>query len=230
MSDAPKVPLRFAVIGDVEPKPDPVFANFRKTIEIINRLNRAAPIAFTAGVGDLAHGGKVEQYEAATQILKDLETPFYTIMGNEEWSGGGERYLAYAARWNDDPAAIPGDSFVKVFPTGAVWAPQVVFLFATAKAGGITFDEAEIAWIEERLDLFPRARVFLFTHAPMPGLFPEAGERTMRNNLFQRVVARPGVAAVFSGHTHMDLDDATTHAVDRFGVRRLRRSRLRVKR
>lgn len=216
-----KVKLRFAVIGDVEPKPDPVFENFRRTVEIINELHRAAPIAFTAGIGDLAHGGKVEQYEAATQILKGLETPFYTIMGNEELSGGGERYFAYAAQWNDDPEEIPGHSFVKGFPTGADAAPELLFLFATAQAGGITYDEAEIAWIEGRLNQFPEAKAFLFTHAPMRGLFPEAGERTMKNDLFQRVVARPNVTAVFSGHTHMDLDEATSHVTDRYGVRHI---------
>lgn len=40
----------------------------------------------------------------------------------------------------------------------------------------------------------------------------------MRNQLFERVTRRPNVVAVFSGHTHFDLDVTTSWVRDAHGV------------
>ncbi len=224
--------LRFAVLGDVEPKPEPIFDNFRKAVHAVNQLaedpgidgrhgiddlggldgfGSIGGIDFTVCIGDLAHKGKTEQYEIVTDILAGLKTPVYAIMGNEELCQSVDRFLEYAARWNDGVDGLPGISYVK---EGAGYT----FVFATAVNDGRTFTTEEIAWIERQVDQRSDSPVILFTHAPAPGLFPVPAERAMANELFERVTARPNVIAVFSGHIHLDLDAAASYAQDAHGV------------
>ena len=210
-TQVPISPVRFAVIGDVEPKPDPVFDNFERCVRAINRLHSAGGAAFTAGIGDLVHAGKMEQYEVATRILRTLKTPFYPIVGNEELCEGAERFLSFAREWNADPGEIPGVSYTKE-------VGGVRFIFASAMDRGKTFTEAEVEWIMREVEREPARPVIVFTHAPMAGVFPDAGERTMKNALLDRVVAHERVRAVFSGHVHMDLDSTTTYVCDAHGV------------
>ncbi|HHW09367.1 MAG TPA: hypothetical protein GXX29_05285 [Firmicutes bacterium] len=207
----PAAICRFALLGDVEPKPDPVFLWFDRAIALINRLNEAEKIDFTACVGDMIHGGKLIQYQGATAILKKLVTPFYTIMGNEELNEGRELYLTYAAQWNDDPGEIPDISYVKEYG-------GIRFVFATAEDRGKTFSQAEADWIAEQLRSAPQMPVMLFTHASIAGIFPEAGPRAQKNDLLKDILRLPNLTAVFTGHTHLNLDQATTFVLDEHGL------------
>jgi len=140
----PTARVRFAVIGDVEPKDEGTFSNLRKAVAIINELSRDGSLAFTASIGDIAHRGSVIQYETATGILSGLASPFYAIMGNEELMEGVEpvrRFLDYASRWNREADAIPATSYVKEHG-------GIAFIFATALEDGTTFSDGEIAWLE----------------------------------------------------------------------------------
>lgn len=125
MPTTDSVAVRFAVLGDVEPKPDPVFDNFRKAVEAVNRLAENTRLDFTVCIGDLAHQGKEAQYEIVSEILAGLHTPVYAIMGNEELSESAERFLKFSARWNRGSDAIPAISYVKE-------RAGVAFVFATA--------------------------------------------------------------------------------------------------
>jgi Icc protein len=166
----PKCLCRFALLGDVEPKPDPVFTWFERAIALINRLTAMEKIDFTACVGDIIHAGKLIQYQEATAIIKKLATPFFTIMGNEELNEGRERFMEFAAQWNQNPGAIPDISYVKEFG-------GIRFVFATAEDRGKTFTEAETLWIEEQFRSAPDIPGMLFIHASIPGIFPDAEVR-----------------------------------------------------
>ncbi|MGI6083672.1 MAG: metallophosphoesterase family protein [Limnochordia bacterium] len=123
--------VTFAVIGDCEPKPNPVFIELDKSVRAINELKDELGIRFTASVGDLAHKGSVEQYEALTACLENLQTPFYAIMGNEELMGGTERFFRYVARWNTNPRTIPAGRYV-------FQQSGCLLVFASAEDGGVT--------------------------------------------------------------------------------------------
>jgi Icc protein len=203
--------VQFAVVGDVEPKKDVSFANFRKTVACINRMAENRAFAFTASVGDICHQGSLYQYETATETLNDLSCPFYAIMGNEELMEGEERFLSFAARWNKEEGVIPGTFYAKFYA-------GILFVFATAHQDGRTFTSEELSQIEECIDAHSDYPVMLFTHAPALGIFPEAGRRTMENNTFDAVLRRENVRVVFSGHTHMDLDVANGAVKDAYNV------------
>jgi len=203
--------IQFAVIGDVEPKGDTSFSNLRKTVTCINQMATHGSISFTASVGDICHRGSIAQYETASELLSDLSCPFYAIMGNEELMESKERFLSYASRWNKDQSEIPDTSYVKCYA-------GIVFIFVTAHQGGKTFSDEEITWLEECIDAHPENPIMIFTHAPMPGLFPEAKGRTMEDDKFNAILRRQNVHIVFSGHTHFDLDTVNSAVKDTYGV------------
>jgi len=198
--------LRFALLGDVEPKPDPVFPHFQKAVGAINALHAAEPFDFVASIGDITHQGTVAQYEEATRLIGRLDAPFVAIMGNEEILGGKERFLDYAARWNN-----PGLHFTKDFgPCSCV--------FATAGVDGVRFSDADLDWLAAQLRAHPGKPIALFTHAPAPGAFPAAGGREIPNERFAEILRSPGLRLHFSGHTHMNPDAAVTHVLDGRGL------------
>ncbi|RQH02675.1 metallophosphoesterase family protein [Natrarchaeobius oligotrophus] len=199
---------RVPIVGDLEPKPDPVFDNFEKAVDAINRIDGDRPVDFVAGIGDVAHEGKRVQYEAATEILQGLEAPFYPILGNEELEESTDRFFEYAESWNDDPSAIPDISYVKT-------VNDVLFVFATATENGKDFDEQELEWIETQLKNHEELPAVLFVHAAPQNVFPEG--RTMLVDNFDRILSIPNVSAVFSGHSHMSVHETTTYARDDWG-------------
>lgn len=198
--------VRFAVLGDVEPKPDPVFPHFQKTIDAINKLHAVTPLDFVASIGDITHRGTVAQYDEATRLIRRLEAPLLGIMGNEEVRGGRERFLDYAARWNN-----PGLHFTKEFGPYAC-------VFATASVNGVRFNDEDLGWLAAEMGPRSGQRIALFTHAPAPGAFPVENGRAIPNERFVDILRSPGLRLHFSGHTHMDPDAVPTHVCDERGV------------
>src|SRR6056297_1133215 len=101
-ADTDPVLLRFAVLGDAEPKPEPRFPGVDAAVQDVNSIAARGRIDFVVGVGDLAHKGTVVQYENVTPLLQGLSRPFYPIMGNEEHNSTVARFLDYAKRWNPE--------------------------------------------------------------------------------------------------------------------------------
>jgi len=189
------VALRFAVLGDAEPKPDPVFPGVEAAVRDVNAMAETGRIDFVVGVGDLAHDGTVIQYENVTPVLQQLTRPFYPIMGNEEHNTTVERFLEYAGRWN---AEITSARYVQD-------RGSVVLVYASPDFGR-DFDDRGIDWMLDQVrDAAPKP-VFLVVHAAQAGVYPENPEKGVQNPRFAEIVAEPNVAAVISGDLHMDMD------------------------
>jgi Icc protein len=209
MKDAQRSGVRFAVIGDLEPKPTPDFENFRTTVDTVNQLNRTWPLDFVAGVGDIPHKGKKVQYEAVTEILRELRVPLYPILGNEELAADTSRFFEYADQWNDRPDTIRDTSYVKDHG-------EMRFVFATAERNGIDFTKDELDWIKTSLRTTDERPAVLFVHAPPKNVYSAGKEMTTTN--FDRILAVPNLTAVFSGHSHMNPDDVATEVKDEWGT------------
>ena len=202
-------PIRIAILGDAEPKPEPVFTHTAAAVEVINRLDERAPIAFVAGTGDIAHKGALAQYDAVSEHLGALRPPLLPILGNEELmaENGAERLLRYAAKWN---GGGPEDESGR----GLSYTRRVaghLFVFASAMDGGKELNDHQIDWIEAQLMQSPGLPAILFTHNAPPGLFRPGGAM-QRPALNERILAREDVVATFSGHLHMNLDEWPGHA------------------
>jgi hypothetical protein len=204
-----KVILRFAVLGDAEPKPLPKFPGLSAAVDDVNALAARQPVDFVVGVGDIAHDGTLIQYEAATLVLRRLAPPFFPIMGNEEFNDTEKRFLNYANRWNRGKGTIPGRRYVKDLGV-------LVMVFASPDFGR-DFNDDGIAWILAEVRKAAPRPVFLIVHSAQAGAYPENAKKGIAHPGFADVVAQPNITAVISGDLHMDMD-RVVHSKDIAGV------------
>lgn len=192
------VVLRFAVLGDAEPKPEPQFPNLAAAVDDVNKLAETQPVDFVAGVGDIAHKGTLVQYENATEVLERLTLPFYPIMGNEEHDSSVERYLEFANRWGQSKKAIDEPSYV-------IEHDSVALVFASPDFGR-DFNDQGIEWMLTQIRSLQPKPVLLIVHGAQTGVYPENADKGIAHPGFSEVVAQPNLAAVISGDLHMDMD------------------------
>ena len=190
--------LAFAVLGDAEPKPVAAFPHMSAAVEQVNRLSDKLDLDFVAGVGDIPHKGTLVQYKAATEVLEQLQLPFYTIMGNEEHGASVDRYLEYFAQWNDGKTDLRDTKYVLEFD-------PIALVFASADHGR-DFNHSGIAWILDRMEDLSGKPVLLFVHGAQTGVYPERADKGITHPGFADVIARENLAAVISGDLHMDMD------------------------
>jgi hypothetical protein len=192
------IALRFAVLGDAEPKPLAEFPNLAAAVADVNALAARERLDFVVGVGDIAHKGTLLQYEAATPVLQALSPAFFPIMGNEEFNETEERFLEFANRWNEGKAAFTSRRYVQD-------RGPVVLVYASPDFSRDFTDEG-IDWVLAQLGAASPKPVFLVVHGAQTGVFPENAEKGIANPRFAEVVAQPNLAAVISGDLHMDMD------------------------
>ncbi|MDP5137289.1 metallophosphoesterase [Rheinheimera baltica] len=190
--------LRFAVLGDAEPKPLAEFPHTAAAVADINRLAQQQQIHFVVGVGDIAHKGTLVQYENATPVLQQLTLPFYPIMGNEEHGSTVERFMQFANKWNDGKITLDAPSYVLEFD-------GVALVFASPDHGR-DFNNNGINWILNQLIRLAPKPVLLVVHGAQAGVYPEMAAKGITHSDFTRVIAQPNLAAVISGDLHMDMD------------------------
>lgn len=198
-SEGADVALRFALIGDAEPKPHAKFPGMAKAVDHINRLAEVQGIDFVAGIGDIPHRGTRVQYDAATAVLAELEKPFYPIMGNEEFGSTERRFLRYANRWGAEQPTIDAARYVVEHDT-------VALVFATPDRDGRDFTDDGLKWVEAQIEALAPKPVLLFVHGAPVGVFPAGGDKGIQNRRIESVLARDNLAAVFSGDLHMDIE------------------------
>ncbi|WP_273024783.1 metallophosphoesterase [Rheinheimera sp.] len=199
--DTTQTVLRFAVLGDAEPKPAPLFPNLAAAVADINTLTQQHKIDFVAGIGDIAHKGALIQYENVTPLLQQLTMPFYPIMGNEEHGSTVDRFMQYANSWNRGKITLSAPSYVLEFN-------DVALVFASPDHGR-DFNDSGIAWIMQQITQLQPKPVLLLVHSAQTGVYPENAEKGIRHQGFSNVLALSNLAAVISGDLHMDMDRVT---------------------
>ena len=193
--------LRIPFLGDAEPKPLAEFPNMDSAITRINELSKIQKIDFVIGVGDIAHKGTIEQYEAATPIIQKLEVPFYPIMGNEEHNSTVERYIQYAQKWNSN---ITETQYVLEFDS-------LVLIFASPDYSR-EFHDSTAIWIQKEIKRVAPKPVALIVHAAQKGVYHENPEKGVANPIFIKdVTQQKNLAMVISGDLHMDMN-RTVHS------------------
>lgn len=196
--DADDALLRFAVLGDAEPKPEPQFPNMAAAVADINQLAMQQRLDFVIGVGDIAHKGTLVQYENATPVLQQLSLPFYPIMGNEEHGSSVERFMQFANLWNQGKITLDAPSYVLEFDR--------VALVLASPDHGRDFNDSGIAWMLSQLQQLAPKPVLLVVHGAQAGVYPENADKGIHHPGFAEVIAQPNLTAVISGDLHMDMD------------------------
>jgi len=209
LASAAEPVLRFAILGDGEPKPKAEFPGLAAAVGHVNHLTDTLDLNFVIGVGDIAHKGTELQYEAATPVLQRLSLPFYPIMGNEEHGSTVERYMTYAQRWNEGKAEIPGPSYVMEFERLAV--------VMASPDEGRDFNDQGVAWVKQQIQQLNPKPVLLVVHSAPAGIFPENADKGIHHPGFAEVSAQPNLIAMISSDLHMDMD-RTEHSKQIDGV------------
>ncbi|CEA04884.1 hypothetical protein BN1049_01778 [Pseudomonas saudimassiliensis] len=212
LASAAEPVLRFAILGDAEPKPKAEFPGLAAAVGHVNHLTDTLDLDFVIGVGDIAHKGTELQYEAVTPVLQRLTLPFYPIMGNEEHGSSVERYLEYAQRWNQGKAEIAGPRYVMEFE-------QVALVMASPDEGRDFHDEG-VAWVKQQIQQLHPKPVLLVVHGAPAGTFPERADKGIHHPGFAEVSAQANLIAMISGDLHMDLE-RTEHSKQIDGVHHL---------
>ena len=189
--------LRFAVLGDAEPKPEAVFPGLQKAVTDVNAMAARMRVDFVVGVGDIAHKGTLLQYEDATKVLAQLERPFYPIMGNEEHGSTVERFLEFAGKWNGGRREFLAASYT-------VETTEFDLVFASPDYSR-DFNDSGIAWMKAELEKRALRPVILVVHGAQTGVYPENAEKGITHPGFAEIVAQPNLVAVISGDLHMDM-------------------------
>ena len=193
-----QVLLRFVVLGDAEPKPEPQFPNMIAAIDQVNSMANTSGFDFAVGVGDIAHKGTQIQYVNSTAALAQLKLPFYPIMGNEEHNSTVDRFLEYANRWGAPRPAMTQPSYV-------VETDHVALVMTSPDEGRELLDNG-INRTLAQLDAIAPKPAILVVHGAQLGVYPERADKGIANPDFAKVVARPNLVAVISGDLHMDMD------------------------
>lgn len=188
--------LRVAFIGDLEPKPCAEFPYASAAVEHINQLKANNAVDFVIGIGDVAHKGTELQYEEATKVLKKLNAPLYTIMGNEEHGSTVERYMEFAKQWNPHITS----------PNNVLNHEKVAFVLASPDFCR-DFNNKGAAKIAKQIEKLAPKPVILIVHSAQKGAYEEAAEKGIENTSFKStVLTQPNLVAVVSGDLHMDMD------------------------
>ncbi len=212
LTSAAEPVLRFAILGDAEPKPKAEFPGVSAAVGHVNHLTDTLNLDFVIGVGDIAHKGTELQYDAVTPVLQRLTLPFYPIMGNEEHGASVERYMEYVQRWNEGKVEIDGPSYVREFE-------QLALVMASPDEGR-DFNDEGVAWVKQQIQQLHPKPVVLVVHGAPAGTFPERADKGIHHPGFAEVSALPNLIAMISGDLHMDLE-RTEHSKQIDGVHHL---------
>lgn len=90
---ASRVPLRFALMSDVQEAIDRVG-------DIYARINAEEGVRFLLGAGDLTQRGHDEQLARFEDELRALDVPYFTTLGNHELGESPPRYQSWFGRGN----------------------------------------------------------------------------------------------------------------------------------
>lgn len=198
LASAAEPVLRFAVLGDAEPKPKAEFPGLAAAVGHVNHLTDILDLDFVIGVGDIAHKGTELQYQAVTPVLQRLTLPFYPIMGNEEHGSTVERYMEYVQRWNQGKVDIDSPSYVLEFE-------QLALVMASPDEGRDFHDEG-VAWVRQQIRQLHPKPVLLVVHGAPAGTFPESPDKGIQHPGFAEISNQPNLVAMISGDLHMDME------------------------
>lgn len=166
-----------------------------RAVEHLLRLPTTPDVVIVTG--DLADGGRSDEYDRVRQILSALTMPVYVVPGNHD---ARDRLLG--AFGPQGTQAL--DGFAQyVVDDGAVRLIALDTLAEGQAAGEL--NEAQFAWLDARLSEAPgRPTLLLMHHPPFPvgvAALDEIGLRPLRP--FGELVSRHGhVEGIAAGHVH----------------------------
>ena len=191
----PEEPIRFVVYGDVR-------SGHAAHAELVEAILDEAP-DFVVSTGDMVLSGSDEgDWQRFFQVAAGLlaRIPTYPVIGNHDVGTAGDQH--HLRRFEDIFALWPGPADR---PDGAAWygfdVGAVHFVMLDSNR---YHDERQLAWLEADLAAARAAgarAIFAATHHGPYARGPHGGSAVAAER-YVPLLARAGVAALFSGHDH----------------------------
>lgn len=156
--------------------------------QVTKEMQKVKDVNFVLHVGDLVNQpGNVLDWEALFRYSGPLmaRTLFFPTLGNHE-----DHHYRYYTYFD-----LPGCKDYYAINYG----PLLLISLDTSE--GLNLDPSQLAWLEEELKNSEQKLKIIFTHYP---LFRSMGEISQPEaSLLDKLLAKYGVTAVFSGHAHV---------------------------
>lgn len=171
-------------------------AGLRRCIAHLQALTRAPDLLLLSG--DLVERGEAAEYAALRELLSGLNLPCVVVPGNHD------RREALRAAFG-----LGGSGTLhRELDLGNLRLIVLDTLVEGAHGGDL--DDAQLDWLESRLDAGPRpAALVVLHHPPVASGFSEMDRIALAPRAAQRlagiVAARPSVQALLCGHLHRPL-------------------------
>jgi hypothetical protein len=169
----------------------------------IREINLIAPDAVVA-TGDLTYNGQPQQFELLMRLLRELDVPLFTQIGNADYHG--DEWI-YFGRFNayHDYALDLGSVHLTALDSGTNYHPGKgpTNLITGNQGTGLTDDQ--ITWLRNDLAHAAASSLRLvFMHFPAVSQLGNRASIHFNRERFKHLCAENRVALVLCGHTHLD--------------------------
>ncbi len=166
--------IKFAVISDTH-------YDYKELEKFIDHVNTRKDIAFVVVGGDIADKGLLKEYEFFEEIMKGLNKPYFTVIGNHDYlAGGGEVYRQMFGAYNYSIEA--GDKKI-IFFDDIFWESN---------------KRPEFLWLENELKSAGSRELVVITHIPPFGDQFSKEDELIYVNLMKKYKVQLSV----HGHVH----------------------------
>jgi Icc protein len=181
-------------IGFALPANPNVLGTLNETVDKINALPQQP--AFVMHTGDVTHLSKVEQFDAAKNVLGRLKVPVFAIPGEHD-AIGAEGAKRFAAAF---PNADAPDGWWSFDRNGVHFVSLVnVFNFETMGVLG----SKQLDWLAKDLKAQKAdTPIVVFGHVPLYALYPKWGWTTEDGAKAIAMLKRFSAVTVLNGHIH----------------------------
>ena len=198
----PQATLEVIQMTDLEVRPaDPAPAQrLAQAIEEINLIHPDCVIA----TGDLTYSGKPDQFEMLQTALARLRVPLFTLPGNTEHHGEIQEYYRRLNPFQDYALSL-GPFRLIALNTGDNYHPNPEAPYNALTDNRSTgLSAAQRDWLATQLAAAPESPLLLATHFPAVTPFDNRAAIGFHRPELLRLCRQHNVAAVLSGHTHMN--------------------------
>jgi len=174
--------LSFAQLSQVAVITNPEIGpenNAKNLIEIVDDINRRKNVLFTAVIGNITAGGKIDEFVWAQEILDGLTVPYFVIGGEKDYYLSETPGYEMELIWGDDKNLFIADNF------SIICLNTILPGFRNNKH----LSAETITWLNENFSSLQDKNVFVLSYFPLSStdnsrIFYEAA---FNHNLFSIV-------------------------------------------
>jgi Icc protein len=155
--------------------------------------------SFVIHTGDITHLSKADQFDTASQLIKDIGGEVHYVPGEHDWLDDGKAFLERHG------AGTKGNGWYSFDSQGVHFIALVNVV--GFKAGSLTsLGQEQLAWLKDDVSgISASTPIVVFAHIPLWAVYPSWGWGTEDSAQALESLARFGSVTVLNGHIHQAL-------------------------